>query len=45
MPIVKYGKSKPKENKVATVAENKKPNPDSAVFKKMKAAVNKGKKG
>lgn len=46
MPIAPFKKKEqPKEGKVTTVAENRKPNPDSAVFKKMKAAINKGKKG
>lgn len=46
MPIVKYGKNKPTvSNPKSTVADARKPNPNSTVYKNLKTAVNKGKKG
>lgn len=42
MPIAPFKKKEqPKENKVATVAENRKLNPDSMVLKKLKSMTKK----
>lgn len=41
MPVMKYGKDKKATKTVATKEDNRKPNPNSAVYKKVKSMVKK----
>ena len=45
MPVVKYKHEKKTDKKSETVMDNRKPNPNSPIYKKLKSAINRGKKG